>query len=338
MKLFVYEHITSGALAEQKLPPTLAKEGDQIVMAVLEDSHATQQCSLMTLRDKRLNKLDLFEKNDQHHCHTVTTLNDYHQAWEQHLQRCDAILIIAPETDNTLAMLQQQAADAGKMLLGCQPTTIQLCSDKLHCYQHLVQKGIPTITTQLASKWHVPSANPQNGFILKPRDGAGCINTTYFKSTTDLQKSLNAKQTQELEQYIVQPYICGKTISLCLLASKNAIEVLSINRQHLEQSQGKLSLSACTINHVDDIPSLKQINLLAKRLHTAVPGLVGFIGIDLISNQQGHFIVDINQRHTTSYTGLTHSLNLNPMQRFFDIIGDKSVNPITRRQTIKLTL
>ena len=52
MKLFVYEHITSGALAEQKLPPTLAKEGNQMLMAVLQDSHATQQCTLTTLRDK----------------------------------------------------------------------------------------------------------------------------------------------------------------------------------------------------------------------------------------------------------------------------------------------
>ena len=338
MKLFVYEHITSGALAEQKLPPTLAKEGNQMLMAVLQDSHATQQCTLTTLRDKRLNQLDFFEQNTQHQCHIVTTLNDYHQTWEQCLQQCDVILIIAPETDSILATLQQQASNAGKMLLGCQPATIQLCSDKLYCHQHLTQTGIPTVATQLAARWLSSPSNPQNGLILKPRDGAGCIDTYYFESKTDLEKKLNAKQAPELEHYIVQPYIIGNTISLCLLASENTIEVLSVNQQHLEHSQGKISLSACIINHIDDLSNLKQIEQLAKKLHVALTGLVGFIGVDLISNQQGLFIVDINPRHTTSYIGLAASLNLNPMQRFFDIIEGKPVTPITQRHKIELTL
>ena len=97
-------------------------------------------------------------------------------------------------------------------------------------------------------------------------------------------------------------------------------------------------MSACTINHIDDLSNLKQIEQLAKKLHVALTGLVGFIGVDLISNQQGLFIVDINPRHTTSYIGLAASLNLNPMQRFFDIIEGKPVTPITQRHKIELTL
>jgi predicted ATP-grasp superfamily ATP-dependent carboligase len=338
MKLFVYEHITSGALAEQKLPLTLAKEGDQMLLAALQDSHDTQQCTLITLRDKRLNKLPLFQQNPQHHCYIVTTLNDYHHAWEQCLQQCDTVLIIAPETDNILARLQQQAVNAGKALLGSRPETIQLCTDKLQCYQHLVHTGLPTISTLLASQWQTLPFNNQNGYILKPRDGAGCINTFYFKSRLDLEKYLASKRAPELEQYLIQPYLPGNTISLCLLASNSTIEVLSTNQQHLEQSQGQLSLSACTINNTDDLPDLMQTTRIAQKLHTSLPGLYGFIGVDLISNQQGLFIVDINPRHTTSYIGLNASLNLNPMQRFFDIIGGKSTQPITQRQTIELTL
>jgi tyramine---L-glutamate ligase len=341
MKLFVYEHITSGALAEQNLPASLVNEGNQMLLATLQDCHETQHCTLITLRDNRLDELSLFQQNTQHHCHQITTIADYDQAWSHCLIQCDMVLIIAPETDAILVSLQQRALDARKTILGSQPRAIQSTTNKLHCHQHLSQVGIPSIPTQLASDCLASDLSSQNGYILKPLDGAGCVETYFFKTASELQSHLATLTQLELNQQVVQPYCNGTDLSLCLLATDNAIEVLSINQQHLIQSQGQLSLSACTINSQNKtLPSLTQANQIAQQVKAAFPGLFGFIGIDLIHNDNGLYIVDINPRLTTSYIALRTALNLNPMQRLFDIIEQKktALSPITQRKTIKLTL
>ncbi|MFT7235256.1 MAG: putative ATP-grasp superfamily ATP-dependent carboligase, partial [Methylophagaceae bacterium] len=108
MKLFVYEHITSGALAEHQLPTSLANEGDQMLLAALKDCHDTQRCTLFTQRDSRLNDLDIVEQNPNYYCHPAANLIDYRHAWNRCLNQCDAVLIIAPETNAILATLQQR--------------------------------------------------------------------------------------------------------------------------------------------------------------------------------------------------------------------------------------
>ena len=88
------------------------------------------------------------------------------------------------------------------------------------------------------------------------------------------------------------------------------------------------------------LPRRQEANQIAQQVKAAFPGLFGFIGIDLIHNDNGLYIVDINPRLTTSYIALRTALNLNPMQRLFDIIEHKktALSPITQRKTIKLTL
>lgn len=340
MKLFVYEHITSGALAEQPFPASLAREGDKMLTKALQDCHDTQQCSLITLRDNRLKQIPLFEQHSKHFCHHITNVANYQQSLAQCLNQCDAALIIAPETNDILSTLQQQVLDHGKILLGSEPKAIQLTTDKLMCYQHLTQSKISTITTTLASQSPIKHVDFPKGYIVKPLKGAGCLDTYFVKTASELKKHLSLNQSN-LNQFIVQPYISGTNISLCLLLSNNNSEVLSINQQHLSQSQGKLTLSACTINSRDkSMPTLEEANNLAKKIKTTFPGLFGFVGIDLIANRKGLHIVDINPRLTTSYIGLRASLNLNPMQRLFDIMENniRPLPPITQWKTIELTL
>jgi predicted ATP-grasp superfamily ATP-dependent carboligase len=45
---------------------------------------------------------------------------------------------------------------------------------------------------------------------------------------------------------------------------------------------------------------------------SAIPGLAGIFGIDLIFAKGGPCIVEVNPRLTTSYVGLRRALNVNP--------------------------
>jgi predicted ATP-grasp superfamily ATP-dependent carboligase len=341
MKLFVYEHITSGALADQNLTISLADEGDKMLLAALQDCHETQRCTLITIRDDRLSPLDLFEQNPQYHYHQITTLTDYHHAWVHCLTECQAILIIAPETDNVLATLQQLAIDAGKIILGSHPSAIQATTNKLECYQHLLKSNISTIPTYLASEWLKEDHYNQSGYILKPIDGAGCIETYLFETAAELKTHLATQDASDLNRQVIQPFYKGTDLSFCLLASHNTIEILSINLQHITQKYGQFNLSACTVNiNNRTLPTLAQADQVAQQIKAAFPGLFGFIGLDLIHNDNGLYIVDINPRLTTSYIALKSSLNLNPMARLFDIIEHKKTifSPITHRKKIEVIL
>jgi len=79
MKLFVYEYITSGVLADQSLPKSLAHEGDEMLSAIIRDCNELPYFSISIVRDTRLAELDVIDNNTRHYCHFVSTV-DEHQA------------------------------------------------------------------------------------------------------------------------------------------------------------------------------------------------------------------------------------------------------------------
>jgi len=341
MKLFIYEHITSGALSTQPLPDSLANEGNAMLAAVLHDCAALDYLTLSTLRDARLATIDLFDREARHQCHRVSTSLEYAQSYQQCLNDCDAILIIAPETDDILAGLTQGALEQGKSILGCQPNAIRVASNKYDCYQQLHNCHIPAVKTILATQWPNHVFTNLAGYVLKPLNGAGCLDTYHFKTKAALEQFLTTYDVTALNNAIIQPYLDGISASLSLLANNNEIEVLAINQQHITQSGTQLKLAACTINDLDSIPfTIEQAQQLATQIHSAIPGLWGHIGIDIILTQDTAFVVDINPRLTSSYIALHESLNLNPMARLLNMIKQRftELPPITQRQTVVLTL
>ena len=341
MKLFIYEHITSGALSGDSLPVSLANEGHVMLMAVLHDCAYLSGMSINTMRDQRLKAIEFIDDHPQHDCHFISTQTQYAQCWQHCLDTADAVLIIAPETDNLLVELQQQALAANKLIIGCQPNAIKLATDKNKCNKHLIKHSIAVVETTLAYHWLTTPFTSPSGYILKPTDGAGCINTYYFNNSDELQRHLSSQELATLDRLIVQPYVEGISASLSLLASNDDIEVLAINRQNITQFQQQLKLTSCTINDLSAIPlSIEKASKLAQQIHKAIPGLWGHIGIDLIVTDSSAFVTDINPRLTSSYIGLSSSLNINPMSRLFEMKKNtlSSLPPITQRNRIEVKL
>ena len=341
MKLFIYEHITSGALSGNSLPVSLANEGHVMLMAVLHDCAYLSGIFINTMRDQRLKAIAFIEHHPQHNCHFISTQTQYAQSWQHCLNTADAVLIIAPETDSLLVELQQQALAANKLIIGCQPNAIKLATDKNKCNKHLIKHGIAAVETTLAKHWLTAAFTSPSGYILKPTDGAGCINTFYFNNSNELQKHLSSQEVATLDRLIVQPYVEGISASLSLLASNDDIEVLAINRQYINRFQQQLKLTACTINDLSAIPlSIEEACELAQQIHKAIPGLWGHIGIDLIVTDSSTFVIDINPRLTSSYIALSSSLNINPMSRLFEMKKHtlSALPPITQRNKIELKL
>ena len=66
MKLFIYEHITSGALSGNSLPVSLANEGHVMLMAVLHDCAYLNGMLINTMRDQRLKAIEFIDDHPQH--------------------------------------------------------------------------------------------------------------------------------------------------------------------------------------------------------------------------------------------------------------------------------
>tara|TARA_R110002050_G_scaffold269917_2_gene412480 strand:+ start:11247 stop:12269 length:1023 start_codon:yes stop_codon:yes gene_type:complete len=314
MKVFVYEHITSGALIDESLPASLADEGNKMLTAIVHDMTLLTDIELIILRDVRLKPLLDTIKPPRHRCLIIDNSPAFQQHFTRAVNQADAVLIIAPETNGILQNLQQSVLNQNTLLLGCEPTATQICTDKLLCYQQLQSHNVLSPHTITADEWSLNPFSSPSGFIVKPRDGAGCIDTLVFTNPTAVTAHLTSSSAN-IEKTIIQPYIKGKTMSLSILCDHQSSRVLAINQQHIKLDNGQFSFHGCSINSTDESEfSLKQATDIAHQTQLAIPGLWGFIGIDLIVTENETYVVDINPRLTTAYVGLHQSLNLNPAQ------------------------
>jgi predicted ATP-grasp superfamily ATP-dependent carboligase len=335
MKLFIYEHITSGALIDRALPPSLEHEGNLMLNAILNDFIQLTDIEITILRDVRLNQLELYSHNIQ--CHYINNQQDFNTYYSSALQSADFVLAIAPETDNILETIEANIAQSSTQSLGCSSNAIALCSDKYQCYQTLRKHQISTPHTITGYQWYSASFSSCSGYIVKPRDGAGCIDTLFYPTETALSNYL-ANSTADLNQLLIQPFIKGEVISLSLLCCKDQLVVLSINQQHILQSE-QLAFSGSTVNAIDSsILSIDTATIVAKSIHQAIKRLQGFIGIDAVMTDNEIMIIDINPRLTTSYIGLHDSLQTNPAQLLITMLNNKVLPDIKHRHAIEVLL
>lgn len=340
MKVFVYEHITSGALINELLPASLAHEGNEMLAAIVHDMILLTDIELIILRDFRLEPLLDIINSARHQCLIIDNDRTFQQHYASSVKEADAVLIIAPETDGLLQKLQQSVLNHHTLLLGCKPSATQMCTDKVICHQQLIANNVLTPHTITANEWPLNPFNSSSGFIVKPRDGAGCIDTLFFANSSAVTAWL-ASSPIDVEQTIIQPYIEGNAISLSLLVDDNTSQVLAINQQYIKLENGQLSFHGCYVNGVAETQfSLIQATAIAQKTQLAIPGLWGFIGIDLIVTANEAYVVDINPRLTTAYVGLHQSLKLNPAQLLLTMIKQSSsALPLnTQRNAIEVIL
>lgn len=206
---------------------------------------------------------------------------------------------------------------------------MQLTSNKLRTYEHLITHNIITIPTYLMADDTKLSFLPiHQAYIVKPIDGVGCEETWLFNTLDEMQDWRNTAQLQD-EKWICQPYIVGEAASFTMLidnANPNTkeVRVLSCNSQTIVNQKvlGKayhaLSYAGGVVNQHAAL--LTELTTLAHQIANSIDGLNGFVGVDVIlhfspSNVlQAIDVVEINPRITTSYVGLHESLQYNPAQ------------------------
>ena len=298
MRIFVYEHITGGGCLGEALPPSLAHEGELMLRALLDDLRDVAGTEVLIMRDPRLSVFDA----------ALEVARPQSKAEARNLFRhccisADAVWPVAPETNGALKRLSMEILDCGRILLGSLPEAIDIAASKTLTARTLAQAGVPAVAT-----YRHPAQLPADiqEVVIKPDDGAGCQDTHRF-GRADALDWWNKKSSAN---HVLQPYLHGDPRSLSLLCDSESAQLLSCNEQQISIEGSELRFVGVKVNAVHT--NRDRYAQLARQIAGAIPGLWGYVGVDLIETNSGPVVLEINPRLTTSYAGLRQALGSNP--------------------------
>lgn len=211
---------------------------------------------------------------------------DHEATFAEFAASADWSLVIAPETGGTLERLARLVLLSGGRLLGPSPDGIAVTSDKQRLGEHWVQLGVPT--PRFAS---TDSGPP---LVFKPRDGCGSDGVRLVHTPGELA----ALPTDP--KRLVQEYVPGQSASVAFLIGPRQVFPLLPCFQQLSDDNrfryggGSLPLPPPLAERA------VEVGLQAVR---SVPGLFGYIGVDVVLGERD-VAIEINPRLTTSYVGL----------------------------------
>lgn len=299
-KVLVYEYISAGADAAADAMPELLAQGRAMRDAVAGDLVSIAGVEVTCVR--AANELDITDI----HAPELT----WCQASPGHdavafvraaAPRYDAVWVIAPETDGVLRALRD-AVDASRWI-GCDAASLRVASSKSLTVQHLAQARIATPCAWSALSPLQPRAGV---WVVKPDDGAGAVGTYIYDDFEAASAAFHMRLAQG-ERVTFEEWIEGDPLSLSLLCCGGHAELLSVNRQHVSIVRGRLGYEGVTVDAIAlDSPAGRDCAMLAARVACTLPGLAGFVGIDVVwHRERGPVVIEINPRVTGAYPGLS---------------------------------
>ncbi len=275
--------------------------------ALLHDLSLLPDISITTTHDARLappSHADSIELNQGDHVWDV---------WQQCIKQADAVWLIAPETGGILARLTQLAQDMGKVVLGCDAHSVAIAASKLACAQQLTTAGVPALPAYRYEDWRYQPAT--HGWVAKPDDGAGCDDMLW----TDDRQALQQWMQPRLHSHVIQTYVPGTAASLSMLCRHGQAWLLSCNEQLITLQDGCFHYAGSILNGLSHYHAAAQD--IASQVAAAMPGLAGYVGVDVIVDEEGAMqVIEVNPRLTTSYAGLHAAINCNPAQLILDLL------------------
>ena len=307
MKILIFEYVCGGGFQGDSPSPDLLRQGREMLHAALADfSQLPEPVQVYTLIEERF----AFPMPGEVQCQHPGA--PWHEAWLELVRHCDAVLVIAPESEEQLENLCAEVLQEGRTGLNCSVDTIRLAADKWALNRHLQTFGISAVDTVL---WDSARPLTDRG-VIKPRYGAGCEDT-FVLGAGQRVPVLDADCP-----WVWQPWVAGQAASLSLLVGKSEVEVLSCNRIHCQAREGQLHVHDIETGAFDsDVQFWEAAQDMAGRITAAVPGLLGYVGVDVMWQEGSLTVLEINPRLTLTYAGLP-ALLAERMLQAFGCIGE----------------
>jgi predicted ATP-grasp superfamily ATP-dependent carboligase len=298
MRVLIHEYFCCGGLAGQPLDSGLLAEGGGMLRGLVEDFHAAGQDVTIVL-DNRVP----FRLPGRVVAIDAVSPSQALEAFDEALATVDAALVVAPESDDLLAALLERIERAGVINLGSASAAVRRVSDKHSLGQQLSAAGIAVPVGALGVE-HAPVMLARFGtIVVKPNRGAGCVDTHVCRSRADLAR------LPRRTDWLVQQHVGGMAASAAFLLPRSGgpiplragLQSVGVER---DSEAGRLVYSGGLLPLGSDLES-RAIHLGMAALHH-LPGLHGFVGIDLIlgASPEHDTLIEVNARPTVAYAGL----------------------------------
>lgn len=328
-RVFVGEFLTGGGLRRlpaSRFPEGKLAEGIAMWRALVDDFG--EFADVVTPVDPRLTLPTVGQSDaatSRHvQCVAVDPHGNHWPSWTQLARDTDLTIIVAPETDGSLAQGVSILRGAGIPVLapGCE--TLRITSDKRQTARWAATAGIPHPKTHTYDEVHSRRASDSPGlWVVKPIDGCGTNGVRLFH-----QRSAAVADMAENE--LLQIFWPGRPASMLVLADPGTgLETClpgvwqSIaglpNTREPSMDRECIHLAYVGGQGPVDSESQRRLQSLARRALEALPGPVaGFIGIDAILGDDANHdaLIEINPRLTTSYIGIRRMVRENLCRRF----------------------
>jgi len=229
----------------------------------------------------------------------------------------DAAWVVAPETGGLLGACEAAVRRAAGPLawLGSSASALGVAASKTRTLAALAEAGV---ATPLDADW----AQVARRWVVKPDDGAGAV-ATQVLADRSAAMALAQQRRAAGEAVTLQPWVEGEALSVSLLCGQRPgeaaarAELLSLNRQRIAidgagaaPGEGRVRFDGveplCTDGRDPRWPALQALAGVVQR---ALPGLSGFVGIDLVWHPAaGPVVIEVNARVSCAYIGLGQRL------------------------------
>lgn len=315
MRLFVYEHLMAGGF-EPQAPACLLAEGRAMLSAIVEDFAAAGH-EVSTI----LHPASHWPGELPPSIERAPDDSSRRAALTRLAGAADWSLVIAPEIDGQLIACCQVVRESGGRLLGPSPAALDICCDKHATAEALRAAGVPAPEGVLLNPGDVAPAGFPFPAVLKPCDGAGSQDVQLIRERPRASDWPSRKTPQRLEQFCP-----GVAASVALLVGANKFYPLPPCRQHLSDD-GRFRYQGGSLPIESALAT--RATALARRAVAAVPGLFGFVGVDLVLGDdpagREDVVIEINPRLTTSYIGLRRLAKSNLGQSILDVAAAREL-------------
>ncbi len=313
MHVFVYEDLTAQGLGRAPNSPghSMYLEGRAMRDAIAEDLSRVEDVEVSVVAEE-----------------DVPLPQD---GFEQGSREADWTFLIAPELGGRLLHLAASVERVGGRLLGPSVEAIRLTSDKVALFEFWRKRGVPTPATTERE----PGMCEAFPVVWKPRDGAGSTRTYLLQSSQDVVRvRASLSLDKDVGPRIMQEYVPGLAASISFLCGPQLHLALPPASQLLS-SDGSFQYLG---GEIPLEPRLAERALQLGRLALQdLPGLLGFIGIDLVlgDREDGSrdFAIEINPRLTTSYLGLRELASTNLAETLLALVQNERIKPFRWKNT-----
>jgi predicted ATP-grasp superfamily ATP-dependent carboligase len=235
------------------------------------------------------------------------------------MRAADAVWPLASGSERALGHLSRDILLGKRILLGSAPGAVDVAASKLELARVLSAGGVAAVATYSP---HAPLPHDGGAWVVKPDDGAGCLDTRLFH---DRAAALAWIRASTRDGYVMQPFVAGKLGSLSLLCRDGIARVLACNQERVAIYDNRFHFLGSVVNGLPDTDGA--LARLAQQVARAMPSLWGYVGIDFVLTAQGAVVLDVNPRLTAAYIGLHASIGCNPAGLVLDLLSGPVTAP-----------